>query len=161
MSQFRFYRWTWGSVYLTLRLLLRGLILERPRLRSDLFWLSLPVCHSQILIQWQDSSQEGAAVLLRYKMTDRKSQIYLVLRIRNILPPLFRHRSRRSVDLYLQRSVQGTSACTFSCFYGRIPVLVEDNVNFFAAGEWCGDSFKVFRCEFTKGTTPRWFQYLN
>lgn len=50
---------------------------------------------------------------------------------------------------------------TFSCFNRRIPVLVEDNMNFSAVGEWCGNGFKVFQCEFAKGTTPRWFQYRN
>ena len=69
------------------------------------------------------------------KDSDRKSQIYLVLRIRNKLPPLFRHRSRWSMDLDLQRSAQGTSACMFSCFYRYISVLFEDDVNFFAVGK--------------------------
>ena len=41
------------------------------------------------------------------------------------------------MDLDLQRSAQGASACTFSFFYRYIPVLVEDYVNFFAVGKRC------------------------
>ena len=36
------------------------------------------------------------------------------------------------MDLDLQQSAQGTSACMFFCFNRHVPVLVEDDVNFFA-----------------------------